>query len=730
MPKRENFFIPQITDDEVEVKEETVVQKAPSKPSYKPEGFVSSLYGKNVKDNSYYHGVEYGNGGRQYDAFRDKDKKINPDDYKDYIIQKDPNLIYQSAPTQQQSPQNIYQGAPIYEESFDIEDEEEDDIYYKNPAEEEFVNVNNNNNNFYNNNSYGNYNSRDDIYYNQPNNSNNNYHDYNQNDYSSKYSQSSNNYSQNGYNPNYSQRQESYYQKPQTERINVVVEEEQAPTYRKQQSSYDNQQSYQPEKTIKPRRKTKYVAPSLNLLRIQPKDVNEDNSDTLHQRNIIDTTLKQFSISGHVVTYTKGPTVTQFEVQLDEGVRFQKISSIQQNLQGNLKATDIRMQIPIPGKGTIGIEVPNVKRSTVFFGDMIANKSFLNDGNPMNVVLGVNIGGEHVHLDLAKMPHGLIAGSTGSGKSVCINAIIASILYKAHPDDVKLILVDPKRVEFSRYSGIPHLATPIINEPKMANAALKWAVEEMENRYRLFEATGVTKYTEYLEEAKNDVRLKHIPYLVIIIDELADLMMTAGNEVEESIMRITQKARAAGIHLIVATQRPSVNIISGTIKTNIPTKIAFRVNKAIDSNIIIDHSGAEKLLGNGDMLYTDDMGVENRIQGAFISSSEIKSIVQALENYPESEYMFTEEDLKKKTMVDHSDDALHDELFCDIARHVVENNNASINILQKKFSCGFSRIQAIIIKLGELGVVSENMGTSARKVLVNMAQLEEILNKI
>lgn len=509
----------------------------------------------------------------------------------------------------------------------------------------------------------------------------------------------------------------------QPERVKVVVEEETKPVKPIQKQGNTKIE-------IKPKKRTKYVAPPLDILVCKPEEEQTDETETLRQRDSIDLTLKQFDVPGHVVAYTKGPTVTQFEVLLDEGVRNQKIIPIQSNLQGNLKATSIRMQIPIPGRATIGIEVPNVDRETVYFGDMIKDKKFLNDGNPLNVVLGVNINGEPVYLNIPKMPHGLIAGSTGSGKSVCINAIIASILYKAHPDDVKLVLIDPKRVEFSRYSGIPHLASPIITEPKMANAALKWIVDEMENRYRLFEATGVTKYTEYLEEERDDARLKHIPYIVIIIDELADLMMTSGPEVEESIMRITQKARAAGIHLIVATQRPSVDIISGSIKTNIPTRIAFKVNKSIDSTIIIDHIGAEKLLGYGDMLYTDDAGVENRIQGAFISSSEIKRLVNSLDELVTSEFLFTEEDLRKKNTVDHSNDAFEDELFEDIARYVVENNVASINMLQKKFSCGFSRIQAIIIKLGELGVVSENLGSRAREVLVNMAELEEILNNI
>lgn len=674
---KKDFFIPQITDDnEIENQKDDS-----SKKKYQPEGFVSSIYGKNVVDNNYFPGIKYDNGARQYDSFRDKDKRVVEEDFREYIIPKD---LFGDKKTNNPNSNNTinnnnnnynnnysYSNAPIYQDNYDdiIEDEEDDaynNIYDK---KEEYVNVRENNN-------YNNY--------------NNNY---------------------NGYNPN-------------EEKIDIKVEQE-VPTY----NSY-NQKQVNQEPIVRARRKSKYIAPPLNVLKVKDKSETENNSEQINQRNMIDLTLKQFGIGGHVVNYTKGPTVTQFEVQLDDGVRNQKIVQIQSNLQSNLRATSIRLQVPIPLKSTIGIEVPNVQREMVLFGDMITDKKFLNDGNPLNVVLGVNINGDSIYLDIPKMPHGLIAGSTGSGKSVCINAIIASILYKAHPEDVKLILVDPKRVEFSKYAGIPHLGTPIITEPKMANAALKWVVDEMENRYRLFEATGVTKYTEYLEESKTDNRLKHIPYIVVIIDELADLMMTAGNEVEESIMRITQKARAAGIHLIVATQRPSVNIISGTIKTNIPTRIAFKVNKAVDSNIILDQTGAEKLLGLGDMLYLDDMGVENRIQGAFISSKEIKDVVSALENYKAGEYLFTEEDLRKSNVVDHSDDALNDELFEEIARYVVMNNAASINLLQKKFGCGFSRIQAIIVKLGELGIVSEHMGSRARNVLVNMEELEKILRDI
>ena len=679
---KKQFFIPQIEEETNKDDLSQNIIPPRKEEKYESEGFISSLYGRNVKNTDYYPGVEQGTGNtRRYETL--KENRTDYAEFDQYIFNKNPmfnNNNSNNNNNQTNIPQveEYYEEEQVYQETIVNEVEVEENVYDEEVIEQEqFVNVRNQYENNYNNNNY--FNNDDN------------------------------------------------YQTPQyeSERIEIVEEK---PNRVEPNKIVQKQGDYKQE--IKPKKRSKYVAPPLEILNVKPSDQFVDESETINQRNSIDLTLKQFDIPGHVVNFTKGPTVTQFEVLLDDGVRNQKIIPIQSNLQGNLRATSLRMQIPIPGKSTIGIEVPNVVRETVLFGDMIKDKKFLNDGNPLNVVLGVNISGTPVYLDIPKMPHGLIAGSTGSGKSVCINAIIASILYKAHPDDVKLVLIDPKRVEFSRYSKIPHLASPIITEPKMANAALKWVVDEMENRYRLFEVTGVTKYTEYVEEESQDARLKHIPYIVVIIDELADLMMTSGPEVEESIMRITQKARAAGIHLIVATQRPSTDIVSGTIKTNIPTRIAFRVNKAVDSNIIIDHVGAEKLLGNGDMLYTDDMGVENRIQGAYISGSEIRNLVNMLENYSDSEFLFTEEDLKKKTTVDHSNDALEDELFEDIARYVVENNTASINLLQKKFSCGFSRIQAIIIKLGELGVVSENLGSRAREVLVNISELEDILESI
>ena len=687
-----DFFIPQVEDDEIEEKKQTAEQEVvfPKKEkTYESEGFISSLYGRNVKNDGYYPDMASGNTkSRRYETL--KDNRTDYSEFDQYIINKQPS---QTKNTNNQNETMIQE--VIVNNNID----EFDPYNYSNEPvkQDEFVSVK------------------------QPQNSNinNNYNNSNQ------YLNTNDNIEEE-YNNSYNESDElDEVNESDSERIMVIDNPTPIPP---RNNSVPKQGNTKTE--IKPKKRTKYYAPPIDILNVKPDNYENNDSETLRQRDSIDLTLKQFDIGGHVVNFTKGPTVTQFEVQLDDGVRNQKIVPIQSNLQGNLKATSLRMQIPIPGKATIGIEVPNAERETVFFGDMIKNPKFLKDGNPLNVVLGLNIDGEPVYLDIPKMPHGLIAGCTGSGKSVCINAIIASILYKAHPDDVKLVLVDPKRVEFARYAGIPHLASPIITEPKMANAALKWVVDEMENRYRLMEATGVSKYTEYLEEEKHDARLKHIPYIVIIIDELADLMMTSGPEVEESIMRITQKARAAGIHLIVATQRPSVDIISGTIKTNIPTRIAFKVKKSLDSTIIIDHVGAEKLLGDGDMLYTDDRGVENRIQGAFISGGEIKRLVNSLGETTQTEFLFTEEDLKKKTTVDHSNDAFEDELFEDIARYVVENNTASINLLTKKFGCGFSRIQAIIIKLGELGVVSENLGSRAREVLVNIDELEEILNNI
>ena len=307
--------------------------------------------------------------------------------------------------------------------------------------------------------------------------------------------------------------------------------------------------------------------------------------------------------------------------------------------------------------------------------------------------------------------------------------MITSILYKAHPDDVKLILIDPKIIEFSNYEDMPHLATPVITEPKVATAALRWAVEEMQNRYQLFRAVRAREFEEYNKIAASSSDISHLPYIVIVIDELADLMLISGNDVEDYIQRLTQKGRASGIHLIVATQRPSVDVIKGTIKTNIPTRIAFQVKTQVDSSIILDHSGAEKLLGQGDMLYNDSVS-EHRIQGAFISAEEIIKVTNYIRNHSDARFIFTEKELIDKIEGDNTQEGINDEYFAAVARFVVENSSASINRIQKTFNIGFNRAQAIMIGLEDLGIVSQNLGSRAREVEVNLEQLEGILEDL
>jgi len=395
----------------------------------------------------------------------------------------------------------------------------------------------------------------------------------------------------------------------------------------------------------------------------------------------------------------------------------------------NLECKSLRIEAPIPGKSTVGIEVPNPVQEIVYLGDMLRDKAFLNDGNPLNVALGIAIDGSPIYLNIKEMPHALIAGTPGSGKSVCLNSIIMSIIYKADPSEVKLILIDPKFIEFSNFEDIPHLATPIINESKIAQGSLRWAVDEMENRYLKFKSAkrkNIASYNEYMEETNGE----KLPYFVIIIDELADLMAIAGNQVEEYIQRIAQKARAAGIHLIMATQRPSTDVIKGTVKANILTRIAFAVTSQVDSFTILDKSGAEELLGKGDMLYTDGVN-EYRIQGAYVSEKEIIRITSFLNETYEPEYMFDQEDLREKIVQEHmaDTDPRNDELFEPVARYVVEMQTGSISSIQSRFKVGFTRAQSLMHGLEMLEIVSENKGTTSRDVLVKtLEELEEKLN--
>lgn len=481
-----------------------------------------------------------------------------------------------------------------------------------------------------------------------------------------------------------------------------------------------------PREVVKPGKtyKNEYRLPGINLLS-KPLEKVQDNEEWVQdQIEILDRTFEEFSVGASVKTYTKGPTVTRYEIELESGVYVKKVTGITDNIKMALAAKEIRIEAPIPGKSTVGIEVPNEIAEIVPFLDIVNRDEFRHSKDPLTVALGLDIDGNGVYTSISKMPHGLVAGATGSGKSVCINTILMSLLFTYSPDDLKLMLIDPKMVELSSYNDLPHLITPVITDSKIATAGLKWAVEEMERRFVIFKDEGVRDITAYNIKAFND-NLEKMPYIVIIVDELADLMVVASNSVEEAIMRLTQKARAAGMHVIIATQRPSTDVIKGTIKSNIPTRIAFMVSSYIDSMTIIDSAGADKLLGRGDMLFAESGKPQIRVQGAYISDSEIYNVNEFIRRQRPSEYMFTQETLVQKAT--RSDDS--DDLLAEVARFVVINQEASINKISKEFRIGFNRAQKIVEYLNELGVVSDNVGSKARSVLVTLEELDKILDE-
>lgn len=444
--------------------------------------------------------------------------------------------------------------------------------------------------------------------------------------------------------------------------------------------------------------------------------------------DIINSTLQEFGIDGEVVNHTYGPSVTRYEVKLSSGVNVKKISSITDNIKMNLSAKTIRIEAPIPGKSNVGIEVPNNQIRTVGFSEIVMVDEFKNSTKPLNIALGLNIDGKPVHTSIAKMPHGLIAGGTGSGKSVCVNGLLVSLLLKYSPKDLKLILVDPKQVELILYQDLPHLATPVITDPKMASEALKWACEEMDRRYRAFSSARARDIEGFNERIKNDPSIKQLPYLVIVIDELADLMLTCGNDVEASIQRITQMGRAAGVHLIVATQRPTTDVVKGTIKANIPCRIAFRVSQYVDSATILDQGGAENLLGRGDMLFkTEDLPI--RVQGAFISDLEISKVCDYIRDYYSPDYIFTHEELQNSVKQQYGavggKEGEDMELVYNVALFVLERGTCSINSIQSAFSLGFRRAQRIVEILEELGIVSGSKGTTGREILVTKEEVDQ-----
>ncbi|SEM39060.1 DNA segregation ATPase FtsK/SpoIIIE, S-DNA-T family [Mesobacillus persicus] len=464
-----------------------------------------------------------------------------------------------------------------------------------------------------------------------------------------------------------------------------------------------------------------YQFPPLDLL--QPPVIVEASEDWLfNQEQLLNETLKNFNVGARVVNVAQGPSVTRFEVQPEPGVKVNKITNLSDDIKLSLAAKDIRIEAPIPGKHTIGIEVPNETSRPVLLSEIVRTDGFSENPSALAVALGLDIAGTPVVTDLRKMPHGLIAGATGSGKSVCINTMLVSLLYKAHPDDVKLLLIDPKMVELAPYNNIPHLVSPVITDVKAATASLKWAVEEMERRYELFAHTGVRDINRFNELAIEHKRYaEKLPYIVIVIDELADLMMMSPADVEEAICRIAQKARACGIHLIIATQRPSVDVITGLIKANVPTRVAFSVSSQVDSRTIIDISGAEKLLGRGDMLFLENGSSKPfRLQGTFVSDREIDEIVAFVRNQRKPEFLFEQDELIKKSQVTEDED----ELFYEACSFVIEQGGASTSSIQRRFKIGYNRAARLIDMMEDNGFISEGRGSKPRDVLISTEELD------
>ena len=487
-----------------------------------------------------------------------------------------------------------------------------------------------------------------------------------------------------------------------------------------------------------------YVYPPISLLK-KGEGTKGDSPMQLKETAFrLQQTLQNFGVKVTITDISQGPSVTRYELQPEQGVKVSKIVGLADDIKLNLAATDVRIEAPIPGKAAVGIEVPNKENSAVALRDLLESNEFKKFPSNICFAVGKDIGGQVVVADIAKMPHMLIAGATGSGKSVCINTIIMSILYKADPSDVKLIMIDPKVVELSVYNGIPHLMIPVVTDPKKASAALNWAVAEMMDRYKKFadlnvrDLKGFNKAVEAGKVSPEGEPIQKMPQLVIIVDELADLMMVAANEVEESICRLAQLARAAGIHLIIATQRPSVDVITGLIKANMPSRVAFSVSSGVDSRTILDVNGAEKLLGKGDMLfYPQGYAKPARIQGAFVSDTEVSDVVEFLKNQMLGNTYSTDVEEKIKTMqspgsfgaASGGGGSQVDEYFADAGRFVIEKDKASIGMLQRVFKIGFNRAARIVDQLEEAGVVGAEEGTKPRKILMSMEQFENYLEE-
>ncbi len=507
----------------------------------------------------------------------------------------------------------------------------------------------------------------------------------------------------------------------------------------------------EPEKLPEQAVTSDYQFPPISLLKKGDTGKQGESQKSLKQTAMqLEQTLRNFGVNVTITNVSCGPSVTRFELQPEQGVKVSKIVGLADDIKLNLAASDIRIEAPIPGKAAVGIEVPNKENVTVMLRELLESKEFQNAKTRMPFSAGKDIGGQVIVSDIAKMPHVLIAGATGSGKSVCINTIVMSILYKAKPEEVKLIMIDPKVVELSVYNGIPHLLIPVVTDPKKAAGALNWAVVEMTDRYQKFAQTnvrdlkGYNAHVEAFNKENPETKLAKMPQIVIIVDELADLMMVAPGDVEDAICRLAQLARAAGIHLILATQRPSVNVITGLIKANMPSRVAFAVSSGVDSRTILDMNGAEKLLGKGDMLfYPQGYQKPLRVQGAFVSDEEVAAVVDYLKKQTEEK----EETVQESNAIEEQVNAIalsknsgvttpgaatddgRDVYFADAGRLIIEKERGSIGMLQRMFKIGFNRAARIMDQLEEAGVVGPEEGTKPRKILVTMDEFEMMIKE-